>query len=183
MKLHGPPIAIVSDRDKIFTSNMWKDIFSALKVELRYSFAYHPQTDGQTERVNQCIENYLRCMVSQEPKKWAQNLSMAEYWYNTSFQSSLQKTPFEALYGYPAPQISELSVSGTTDSEALTFLNDRQQLLTKPRQNLLVAQQRMKKYTDHKRVERTLQVGDMVYEDAALQIKCICSAYTYQATK
>jgi transposase InsO family protein len=52
MKLHGAPIAIVSDRDRIFTSNMWKDIFKELDVQLRYSSAYHPQLDGQTERVN-----------------------------------------------------------------------------------------------------------------------------------
>lgn len=53
-------------------------------TELRYSSAYHPQSDGQTERVNQCIESYLRRLSSIEPKKWAQHLSMAEYWYNTS---------------------------------------------------------------------------------------------------
>ena len=56
IKLHGPPIAIVSDRDKIFTSKLWKEIFEAMKVDLRYSSAYHPQSDGQTERVDQCIE-------------------------------------------------------------------------------------------------------------------------------
>jgi hypothetical protein len=59
IKLHGHPLAIVSDRDRIFTSAMWKGIFGALQVKLRYSSAYHPQSDGQTERVNQCVENYL----------------------------------------------------------------------------------------------------------------------------
>jgi hypothetical protein len=60
LKLHGPPIAIVSDRDRIFTSNLWKSIFKAMNVELRYNSTYHPQSDVQTERVNKCVENYLR---------------------------------------------------------------------------------------------------------------------------
>jgi transposase InsO family protein len=69
-KLHGPPVAILTDRDTIFTSKMWQDIFKSMKVSLQYSIAYHPQTDGQIERVNQCLENYFRCMTFLEPKKW-----------------------------------------------------------------------------------------------------------------
>ena len=108
LKLHGPPLAIVSDRDRIFTSNLWKSIFSALQVQLRYSSAYHPQPDGQTERLNQCLETYLRCMTSAEPMKWAAWLSLAEFWYNTTYHTSLKMTPFQALYGFPPPLISEL---------------------------------------------------------------------------
>ena len=67
IKLHGPPKLIISDSDRIFTSKLRKDIFAALKVELRYSTTYHPQTDGQTERVNQCLETYLRCMTTDQP--------------------------------------------------------------------------------------------------------------------
>jgi hypothetical protein len=84
LKLHGPPLLIISDRDRIFTSSMWRNIFKSLKVDLRYSSAYHPQSDGQTEHVNQCLENYLRSMAFQEPKKWMSWLSLAEFWYNTT---------------------------------------------------------------------------------------------------
>jgi hypothetical protein len=69
LKLHGLPLAIITDRDRIFTSQLWQDLFKSLNVKLRFNSAYHPQTDGQSERVNQCLENYSRCMAFQYPKK------------------------------------------------------------------------------------------------------------------
>jgi transposase InsO family protein len=78
-KLHGLPKAIVSDRDRIFTSQVWRERFKLLKVELLMSSAYHPQTDGQTERVNQCLETYLRCFVHSCPTKWSSWLPFAEF--------------------------------------------------------------------------------------------------------
>lgn len=90
-KLHGLPTAIISDRDKVFTSHLWQELFSLLGVDLKMSSAYHPQTDGQTERVNQCLETYLRCFVHTCPTKWHHWLALAEYWYNTSYHSSLGK--------------------------------------------------------------------------------------------
>jgi transposase InsO family protein len=59
VRLHGVPITIISDRDKVFTSHFWKELLKALGTQLHYSTAYHPQTDGQSERVNQCLEQYL----------------------------------------------------------------------------------------------------------------------------
>lgn len=99
-KLHGLPQVIISDRDKIFTSQFWEQLFSKSGTKLHKSSAYHPQTDGQTERVNQCLEIYLRCFVHATPRKWASWLYLAEFWYNNSFHSTLGKTPFEVLYGY-----------------------------------------------------------------------------------
>ena len=99
VKLHSLPNAIVSDRDKIFTSALWQNLFKGMHTKLNMSTAYHPQTDSQTERVNQCLETYLRCAVAASPTKWAQWLSLAEYWYNTSFHTAIGCTPFKALYG------------------------------------------------------------------------------------
>jgi hypothetical protein len=75
-KLHGPPVAIVTDRYKIFTSKLWQDIFKSMKVFLHFSYAYHPKRTAK-QRVNQCVENYLRCMTFQEPTKWAAWLPLA----------------------------------------------------------------------------------------------------------
>ena len=77
-KLHGLPRSIVSDKDTIFLSSFWQSLFAVLGVDLLLSSSYHPQTDGQTEVLNRCLENYLRYMYAQNPKDWAKWLSLAE---------------------------------------------------------------------------------------------------------
>ncbi|GJY84188.1 ty3-gypsy retrotransposon protein [Tanacetum coccineum] len=104
-KLHGSPNTIVSDRDKVFLSLFWKELFKVLHVSLHYSTAYHPQSDGLTEVVNRCLEIYLRCMTGEKPKEWSKWLSLAEYWYNTNFHTFIQTTPYEAVYGQPPPSL------------------------------------------------------------------------------
>ena len=105
--------SIISDRDRIFTSNLWKELFRLSDTQLSMSSSYHPQTDGQTERLNQCLEGFLRCTVHACPRQWFKWLPLAEYWYNTSFHSALQLSPFEVLYGHPPRHfgISNLNAS------------------------------------------------------------------------
>jgi hypothetical protein len=88
-RLHGMPTHIVSDRDKIFTSTFWRELFRLAQVQLNMSSACHPQSDGQTERVNQCLQTFLCCFVNSYPRQWLRWLPLAEYWYNTAFHTSL----------------------------------------------------------------------------------------------
>ena len=80
-KLHGMPASIVSDQDCIFCSAFWKELFRLADVKLQMNSSYHPQMDGQTECVNQCMETFLRYFVHACPSKWSQWLALAEYWY------------------------------------------------------------------------------------------------------
>lgn len=115
-KLHGLPNSIVSDRDSVFLSHFWQSLFKLLKVDLKMSTAYHPQTDGQTEVVKKCLECFLRCMTGERSKEWVQWLPLAELWYNTNKNSSTNVTPFEVVYGQKPPlHILYLVVVETVD--------------------------------------------------------------------
>ena len=99
VSLHGVPKTIISDRGSQFTSHFWKHLHSALGTRLIHSSAYHPQTSGQVERVNQVLEDMLRTCTLTYNKNWEECLPLAEFAYNNSYQKSLQMAPFEALYG------------------------------------------------------------------------------------
>jgi hypothetical protein len=162
-KLHGLPLSIVSDRDKIFTSHLWQELFRLSETTLKMSSSYHPQTDGQTERVNQCLETFLRSFVHACPSKWLSWLSIAEYWYNSSYHSSLGRTPFEVLYGH-LPRHFGITLNDTPVSGDLQdWLNDRELMVRVVRQHLLRAQQRIKAQADKNRTDREFNVGDSVY--------------------
>ena len=98
-RLHGLPKEIVSNRDPKFTSNFWKGLFVDFGTKLNFSTAYHPQTNGQTERVNQVLEDILRMYVIEKPSKREDYLHLVEFAYNNKQQASLVKSPYEALYG------------------------------------------------------------------------------------
>jgi hypothetical protein len=127
-KLHGFPKVIVTDRDRIFTSKLWQEVFAALKVELHFSSSYHHERDSQIERVNQCLEQYLRSMAFKEPTKWVAWLPAAELWYNTSYHTAIKQSPFEALYGYPPPQIYEISISCNVSEESVVTLKEKEHM-------------------------------------------------------
>jgi transposase InsO family protein len=97
--LHGVPKKIVSDRGTQFTLKFWERLHETLDTQLRFSSAYHPQTDGQTERVNQILEDMLRACALQYGRSCDKSLPYAEFSYNNSYQESLKMAPFEMLYG------------------------------------------------------------------------------------
>lgn len=132
-KLHGLPREIISDRDKVFTSKFWQAIFKSMQVKLSLSTPYHPQIDGQTERVNKCLEGYLRRMVFRKPKNWVKWLHLAEWWYNTNYHSSHKCTPFHALYGYSPPLMAFDSILGDTN---FNWLTERKAVMAALKENL-----------------------------------------------
>ncbi|KAL0560863.1 hypothetical protein IC582_001277 [Cucumis melo] len=163
VRRHGIPKSIISDRDKIFLSNFWKELFYAMDTILKRSTAFHPQTDGQTERVNQCLETYLRCFCNEQPNKWHQFIPWAELWYNTTFYSSTRTTPFQAVYGRPPPPLISYGDKKTPNDEVETMLKERDLAISALKENLTIAQNRMKKFVDSKRRELKFKVGDEVY--------------------
>lgn len=162
LKLHGLPRTIVSDRDRIFTGVFWRELMNQLGTKLVYSSAYHPQTDGQTERVNQCLEAFLLSMCFLTPKKWATWLSLAEIWYNTIFHSSINMSPFQALYGYQ-PQMPGVFGGTTAVAAVEDMLTIREKMNLFLKDSLAKAQNRMKQYADNRRTDREFTVGDWVF--------------------
>ena len=99
VRLHGVPISIVSDRDPRFTSRFWSSLQDAMGTRLHFSTAFHPQTEGQSERTIQTLEDMLIACVIEFKGSWDKYLSLMEFTYNNSYQSSISIAPFEALYG------------------------------------------------------------------------------------
>ncbi|KAJ0795815.1 putative nucleotidyltransferase, Ribonuclease H [Helianthus annuus] len=99
VSLHGVPVSIISDRDTRYTSHFWKSFQQSLGTHLNFGTAYHPQTDGQSERTIQTLEDMLRACVIDLGGSWDDHLPLIEFSYNNSYHSSIQAAPFEALYG------------------------------------------------------------------------------------
>lgn len=123
-KLHGFPRSLVSDRDALFLSHFWKELFRLSGTQLRMTTAYHPQSDEQTEVVNRTLEQYLRAYVHHKPSHWYRYLHLAEWSYNTTVHSSTGFTPFEIIYGRPPPTTIDY-IHGSSPIDAVdTLLSD-----------------------------------------------------------
>jgi transposase InsO family protein len=162
---HGVPKAIVSDRDPRFISNMWRALWSMLGTSLDMSTAYHPQTDGQTERMNRTLEEMLRSYVSDKGSDWDQHLAMAELAYNTAVQESTGYTPFQLSYGMDArlPMDHAVSEAKAADNPiAVQTIERWNSNLKQARHNLEQAQMRQSFYADQHREDHQYRVGDKV---------------------
>jgi hypothetical protein len=163
VRLHGIPLSIVSDRDPVFTSNFWKDLFAMCGTSLRMSTAFHPQTDGQSEAVNKTIAMYLRCMTGDRPRQWVRWLPWAEFCYNSSFHSALKTTPFRVVYGRDPPALPDYEPGHSRTSAVDSELQDRDLFLSDVRSRLLQAQEYAKLHYDGHHRELHFAVGDWVW--------------------
>jgi hypothetical protein len=162
VKHHGFPRSIVSDRDPIFVSSFWRKLFELSGTKLSMSSAYHPQTDGQSEVLNRCLEQYLRAFTQHKPSSWVFFLPWAEFHYNTSYHSGLKMSPFQALYGRQPPTIPYYTRGSTPIQTLDASLIDRNELLRVLKENLLAAQNRMTQKANVHRRDLNLSIGDLV---------------------
>ncbi|XP_066165912.1 uncharacterized protein [Oryza sativa Japonica Group] len=163
MCLHGVPKKIVSDRGSQFTSKFWQKLQEELGTRLNFSTAYHPQTDGQTERVNQILEDMLRACALDFGGAWDKSLPYAEFSYNNSYQASLQMAPFEALYGRKCRTPLFWDQTGERQLFGTEVLTEAEEKVRTVRERLRIAQSRQKSYADNRRRELTFEAGDYVY--------------------
>ncbi|KAM0712543.1 hypothetical protein Q7P37_011640 [Cladosporium fusiforme] len=161
---HGTPQTLITDRDKLFTSNFWKALSQELGIKQKLSTAYHPQTDGQTERLNQTLEQYLRCYVNDRQDNWIALLPLAQIAYNQTPTTTTGTSPFYANYGFDPPELAgTMEVLAGNPAAAFTA----QQMATlheNLRLDLMFVRQRMTVQANKKRIEGpTLKEGDRVY--------------------
>jgi hypothetical protein len=173
-KYHGLPEVMLHDRGVQFTSNFWKHFYSLCGVSQANSTAYHPQTDGQTERVNRVLEDYLRHYVSPVQDNWVNMLAFAEFAYNNAYHESIKTTPFRLNYGYdpvaPGQSVGQVPMTRAKWKEQKAICPAAQrmfelcmsQMLQQAKQHLAVAKERQKTYADTKRRHCVFKEGDKV---------------------
>ncbi len=184
IRLHGFPKKIISDRDSRFTSKFWTALWSLSGTKLAMSTAYHPQSDGQTERANKTLEEILRSYVNLKANDWDQHLAGAEIAYNSSIHSSSGFSPFYLNYGeeisLPLDFVSTASNIMNVPAASSLFenfkssihslqrqLKDSEINIQKARSNLEKAQEQQKKQADKKRREEIIKKGDLVMLETA----------------
>ncbi|GMI69916.1 hypothetical protein HRI_000660900 [Hibiscus trionum] len=163
VRLQGVPKSIVSDRDLRFTTRFWECFHQALGTRLNFGTSYHPQSNGQLERVIQVLEDMLRCCVIDFQYSWEKHLSLAEFAYNNSFQASIQMAPFEALYGRKCRTPLCWAEAGKRLLSLPDMLKGTTEKVKLICERLKVASDRQKSYTDLKQKEVEFAVGDRMF--------------------
>ena len=163
VRLHGAPVSIVSDREPRFTSRFWPSLQRAMGTRLNLSTAFHPQTDGQSERTIQILEDMLQACVMQFRGNWDTYLPLIEFAYNNNYQSRIQMAPYEALYGRKCrtpvcwDEVGERKLLGP---EIIQNTNEKISII---REKLKIAQDRQKSYADKRKRALEFAVGDKVF--------------------
>jgi len=161
--LHGIPTSIVSDRDPVFTSSFWRELFRLSGVKLQFTSAFHPQSDGQSEAANKIIAMYLRCLTGDRPRNWLEWLPWAEFCYNTSYQQSLKTSPFHVVYGRSPPTIRSYEHGDTHLPAVDQAMRNRDEFLAEVRDRLEQAQQHYKAVYDRRHRPVVFSPGQWVW--------------------
>ncbi|GJT68191.1 putative reverse transcriptase domain-containing protein [Tanacetum coccineum] len=159
---HEIHVLIICDRDGRFTSNFWKSFQKALGTELSMSTAYHPKTDGQSERTIQTLEDILRACVIDFGKGWVKHLPLAEFSYNNSYHASIKAAPYEALYGRKCRSPVCWAEVGEAQLTGPEMIQETTEKIVLIKQRIQAAQDRQKSYADLKRKPMEFEVGDRV---------------------
>ncbi|KAD0553101.1 hypothetical protein E3N88_44080 [Mikania micrantha] len=159
---HGVPISIISDRDSRFMTHFWKSLHKALRTRLDMGTAYHPQTDGQSERTIQTLEDMLRACVIDFGNSWETHLPLVEFSYNNSYHTSLGAAPFEAPYGRKCRSPICWAEVGESQLTGLELVHETTEKIVQIRNRMAAARDRQKSYADKRRKPLEFQVGDRV---------------------
>ncbi|GJQ96662.1 putative reverse transcriptase domain-containing protein [Tanacetum coccineum] len=159
---HGVPTSIIFDRDNLFTLRFWKSLQEAMGTQLDMSTAYHPKTDGQSERTIQTLEDILRACVIDFGSSWDRHLPLVEFSYYNSYHASIKAAPFEALYGQKCRSPVCWSEVGDSQLTGPELVRETTKIIVQIKNRLLTARSRQKSYADVRRKLMEFQVGDMV---------------------
>ncbi|GKE36575.1 putative reverse transcriptase domain-containing protein [Tanacetum coccineum] len=159
---HGIHVSIICDRDRRFTSNFWRSFQKALGTDLSMSTAYHLETDGQSERTIQTLEDMLRACVVDFRKGWVKHLPLAKFSYNNSYYASIKAAPYEALYGQKCRSPVCWVEVGEAQLTGLESIQETTKKIALIKQRIQAAWDRQKSYADLKRKPMEFEVGDRV---------------------
>ncbi|GJW65365.1 putative reverse transcriptase domain-containing protein [Tanacetum coccineum] len=159
---HGVPVSIISDRDSHFTSRFWKSLQKALGANLNMSTAYHPQTDSQSERTIQTLEDMLCACVIKFGSSWDRHPPLVEFSYNNSYHASIKVAPYKALYGRKCRSPVCWSEVGDSQLTGPELIRDTTEKIVQIKNRLLTARSRQKSYADRRTKPLEFEVGDMV---------------------
>ena len=165
VRLHGLPKDIVSDRGSVFTSKFWCAFVKLLQIKPNFSTSFHPQSDGQTERVNQVLEQYLRIFTSYQQDDWPDHLTLAEVVYNNTKHTSTGISPFYANYGYHPAQPSDIILPDASQNpEAHDTVSHLQEIHEQLTESILAAQHDYTRFYNKKVLKSPqYQEGDLVW--------------------
>jgi hypothetical protein len=161
--LHRVPKTIISDRGSQFIARFREQLHASLGTHLIHSSAYHPQTDGQTERVNQILEDMLRVCMMEYPGSWDKNLPWVEFSYNNSYQESLKMAPFEALYGWQCRTPLNWIESGEKAIFGPDIVDEAKAMVRHIQDTLKAMKSHQESYTNKRCWPLQFEIGDHVY--------------------